>query len=47
LPAAHQEVATSLEQSQSGLASLQVLFQNGQDLVRRYEELAGKDKKTN
>jgi|RhiMetdeSRZDD1v2_1073273.scaffolds.fasta_scaffold259712_2 hypothetical protein len=46
LPAAHQEVATSLEQSRLGLASLQALFQNGQDLFRRYEELAGKDKKT-
>jgi hypothetical protein len=46
LPAAHQEVAASLEQSR-GLASVQTLFQNGQDLFRRYEELSGKDKKPN
>jgi hypothetical protein len=42
LPGAHQEVAASLEQSGFGLASVQALFQNGQDLFRRYEELAGK-----
>lgn len=49
LPGAHQEVATSLEQSGFGLVSVQVLSQNGKDLFRRYEELAGKDKdkKTN
>jgi hypothetical protein len=47
LPAAHQELATSLEGSQFGLASVQELFHNGQDLFRRYEELAGKSKKTN
>jgi hypothetical protein len=42
LPGAHQEVAASLEQSGFGLASVQALFQNGQDLFRQYEELAGK-----
>lgn len=47
LPAAHQEVAKGLEQSRFGFATLQMLFQNGQDLFRRYEELAGKDTKKN
>src|SRR5439155_17163170 len=32
LPAAHQEVATRLEHSAFGLASVGALFQNGQDL---------------
>jgi hypothetical protein len=45
LPSTHQEVASSLEQPRLGLASVHALFQNGQDLFRRYEELLGKERK--
>lgn len=45
LPRAHQELAAGLADSHFGFASLRDIFQNGQDLYRRYEELAGKDKK--
>jgi len=45
LPRAHQELAAGLEDSHFGFAASRDLFQSGQDLYRRYEELAGKDKK--
>ena len=40
LPDAHRELAAGLEDAKFGVSAIRVIFQNGQDLYRRYEELA-------
>jgi hypothetical protein len=44
LPSAHRDLAAGLEDPKLGFAAIRDLFQYGQDLYRRYEELAAKDK---
>jgi len=44
LPRAHRDLAAGLEDPKFGLTAIREMFERGQDLYRRYEELSGKDR---
>jgi hypothetical protein len=44
LPRAHRELAAGLEDPKFGFTAIRDMFERGQDLYRRYEELSGKDR---